>query len=96
MEVSPWCYKWIELGMGWKSLGGVRYRAPYGSNSNNNDNSNIDNRGDKSDDSGHSGLEAGLSSQYGGLCHHQLEDRRLGGQGDGAYWGRRGLQVELR
>ena len=83
MDVAPWCYQWIELGM-------VLYSA------NNNNNSNNDNRGDKSDDCGHSGRKAGLSSQYGGLCHHQLEDRRLGGQGDGTYWGRRGVQVELR
>ena len=28
MDVAPWCYKWG--GLGWKYLGGVRYRAPYG------------------------------------------------------------------
>ena len=52
------------------------------------------NRGNKGDDSGHSGFKTGLGSEHGGLCHHQLEDRRLGSQGEGAHWGRRGLQVE--
>ena len=52
------------------------------------------NRGNKGDDSGHSGFKTGLGSEHGGLCHDQLEDRRLGSQGEGAHWGRWGLQVE--
>ena len=31
MDVAQWCYQWID-GWDWKSLGGVRYGAPYCAN----------------------------------------------------------------
>ena len=33
MDLAPWCYKWRDwIGIGWESLGDVRYRAPYSAN----------------------------------------------------------------